>query len=614
MAAPVTISNVLDIQTKAAEPDRNYLRTNRLWLGEGANARHAWLYFTNPWPDGATIVSAKLQVYHGQYTLASEMSLYARLADEAWAANRIKFNNQPGIISGLVASATKSSVVQGEMWEIDITNLIQEVANGQPWYGLRIDSPVGDLVNLYASDAPRSDTRPQVIIEWSDKPEQPEDLVPADLRAVSKEFPILTYDFIDLSGSIRQEAQQVQFGTSETTLEAGTTTYDTGELPTSSATLDTAQTGWGGLPDGGATWWRVRAQDSAGLWSDWSEAVAFQRRTKGTLVIDSPTGNALYDITPVISWTFTDRTQRSYQVAVAKSDDPANWIWDTGKVTSSNTTVTLPFGVFDDLNDEYLIMVRIWDTINRVLTPGDPTYVEESVLVTIQYDDVIDCHTTALSASSSPLFPKAELSWEVTGTVAPTSFVIQRSEDGGDVWEAVADEMAQSLYISGDRYEFEDLTAPPYTALLYRVVPVADGRMTSGNPTSATQVRRLAPFLYRPGGEDAVCFLNPQRSRRFMDVQEVMETLSGDGVLVTQVLGRRQGSVSGRLTGEAIPDVTAGMMLNRFLNMRTGSGETVFVAIANETIKCVAYNFQYEPVTDTGGITYEASFDWTEIR
>jgi hypothetical protein len=43
-----------------------------------------------------------------------------------------------------------------------------------------------------------------------------------------------------------------------------------------------------GLADAASTWWRIREQDGAGLWSAWSDPATFKRDIKGTLTLLNP--------------------------------------------------------------------------------------------------------------------------------------------------------------------------------------------------------------------------------------------------------------------------------------------------------------------------------------
>lgn len=693
MGLPVTIKNAVDSWVDHDTPNDPRFNTARLHLrsDSAGSGRNAYLYFNRAWPAaGATIISAKLRLWNGDaFSLSTTLSVQ-RCAVK-WSSNTISWNRQP-TLTGAIATQVKATAAAGEMWDIDVTALVQTVASGGAWFGFKVTSNNANNRWVHASESSSGHLRPLLLVEWSEAPEEPEDLKPAGNRVVSLQRPTLSYDFSDLLGDTNQAAQQIQFGSSEVLLEAGTTTFDTGESATSESEYDTSVgtsrigsvtttnaspsitspaaptsgamtfaasdvgmgiTGvgipvgatilsvqsataatlsvnatasgtdaaasitriWPGLVDAAGTWWRVKVKDGAGLWSLWSDAVQFRRLTKGVLTITSPTGGAFYDLSPTVTWTFTGRTQRAYQVAVSRADDPGDWIWDSGKITSTATSVNIPFGVFEDLEAAYIFRVFVWDTEDREATPDDTMYVAASTASsTIQYDPA-DAKVVNLAVVTDPLYPHATLTWDRSGAVLPIGYVIQRSIDGGATWKAIDEDVPEDLLVSGVQYTYKDFGPPTYTALTWRVIPIAasNGRMTSGNPTVSGQVRRLAPFLCRPNGTDIVCFLNPKRRREFDDLQELVTTIGGKVVLVTQRLGKRRGEVGGRLTGEAITGVTADVMLARFLRLRRDSGQTMFVSIANETIKCVAWNFQYEPLTDASGITYEASFEWAEL-
>ena len=202
------------------------------------------------------------------------------------------------------------------------------------------------------------------------------------------------------------------------------------------------------------------------------------------------------------------------------------------------------------------------------------------------------------------------MSW--TRATAPDSFAIQRRDEDGN-WKYVDEVLASEVSAGGTSYEYRDALAPSYEQLGWRVLAIVNERQSGTNPIVTGTVRRLAPVLMRPDGSDVCCFLNPERSRFYRNIQEIHEPMSGPPVLVTQKLGGQSGSVSGLLTSDAIPGVTAKQMRKRYLSMRKDSGAELRLAIADEALAVVAYNMEIDILTDTEGITYSVSFDWFEV-
>lgn len=614
-------NNLVDTFTDELKPNKIFKQRKRIKLRNGAgNDRQGWIYPVRAWPIGAIIVSAKLRVWNGdEWTTSATLTVQS--PSRKWSVNKIKFGDQP-TGTGVAVSVAKATAPADTMWEFDVTSIVQTASSSGNWYGLRIVTNASFAGWLHSSESEEGKRRPQLIVEYRLLGEDPDGLSPGGGRIVSLQRPFFTAEFNDEDGDTITK-QQVQFGSTVALLEAGTTTWDSGEIPADSPEFNSAVTGrlsdgtlWPGLANAAVAAWRVRYKDGSGEWTDYSSAELFQRYTKGTLTITSPTsGGVVYGVSPTISWTFTGRTQMAYQVTIARADAPSELLWDSEYVTSTATSVDVPSGVIDDIDDTYIVEVFVWDDLDREATPGDPMYVRQSRPFTIGYH-ATDSTVVGLGVSSDPLLPIATLNWNRGGTVTPSEYVILRSKDGGASWKIVEEEDAADLLVSGTAYRYVDNSPPSYRDLLWRVVPVAstNGNMTTGHASTSGEVRRLAPFLYRPNGGDAICFLNPDRPRALSDVQEVVTTLSGDHVLITQSLGLRRGSVSGRLVGDVLQGVSADQMLERFLRLRKDSGANMFVALANETIKCVAFNFIYDPRTDNHGVTYDASFEWVEVR
>ncbi len=611
---PLVIKNAVDTWTDQAT-NKTVKQGARLRARAGAgNLRYMWLFFNPSWPVGATIISATLRIWNGS-NITTSTQLTVERATAKWGVNKIKHSNIPGV-GGTPVQITKATAAPDTMWEFNVAALVQTVANSGNWYGFRVASNNTTGAWWHASEATgdKARMRPQLIVEWSMPPEEPDGLSPSGNRNVSLQRPILMYDFNDEDGADDLASQQIQFGSSQALLDAGTTTFDTGEMATTvpeyDTTLATPGGTWAGLTSGTNIWWRVRAKDSANIWSPYSESVQFGRLTKGTLTITSPTGGAIWEGSPEVTWTFTGRTQEAYQVAIAYADSPEEWLWDSGKTTGTATSVTIPFGVIKDTSVAYIIIVRVWDTEDREATPNDPVY-QQAVTAssTVQYDGAVT-NIASLAMASDPVLPVAHLTWTRAST--PAWYQVQRSLDGGTTWEYIAEEVGSDLLVSGTNYAYDDTTSPMYQAVQWRVVAVQTNRQSIGQTVSG-QVRRIAPFLMEKNGDNAVCFLNPQRGRRYSDVQEVHEVLSGNAVLVSQRFGKRRGEVSGRLTSDPIPGVTAAQMAKRFERLHKKSGQDMVVAVADESIIVNAFNFQIEPITDASGITYQASFEWVEV-
>ena len=608
MGSPIFVRNAVDTFTDANTPTRPRPESAKLKVRSSGPVRYAWIFFSSPWPEGARIQNAVLRMYGGPASAAT-ITLTAKLPTAKWGVNKI---DHPGPTTSASPSAFQQRVAPaaGSEWEINVTALIQACSDGQDWFGFRIESNSATDYWLHSTQSSTSGMRPVLEVTWSDEPEKPSYFSPAGGRSTSLAKPFLRTNFTDVLGDITMNAIQVQvdaLGDFTTGID-----FDSGTFATNVPEYDLATSAYAGLADGGSMWWRPRVRDGSNVWSEWGDPVQVFRHTHGVLTITAPSAAQFFSPTPVVTWTFTGRTQKKYQVIVTPADESNNWLWDSGVKTGTETSVQIPFGVMVDANALYRVVVRVWDTIDREPIPGDPGYVQAvRNNIAFAYDSTV-AEVTSFSASSDPLYPFEILQWNrVAGA---TDFIVQRSEDAGVTWEYVSMHDADDVFVSGTTYTVKDTTAASYTPYIWRVLALVGNVQSGDNPVASGEVRRLAPFLYRPDGTDAVVFMNPRRSRQSLDIQEV-HTVLGDAppVVVTQKLGGEAGTVSGEFADNILTGVTAKEMKKRFKAIRADSGMKMKLAIADETLTVVPFNMEIETRTSTSGIYYIASFDYVEV-
>lgn len=616
MTGPVTVRNAVDTWTDAARPTKVIKQTSRLNLQTGSGVtKYGWLFFTLPFPRGAVITNATLRMYNAAAMTGSH-TLSVRRAASKWSVNTIKDSTAPGV-TGSTGTLTQTGAAANTQWAVDVTALMQEVSSGAAWYGFRLSTGSSSLEKWYATEDPSRDYRPVLIVSWSVGPEEPDTLRPSDGLAVAVTKPVLTYNFIDADGADDLMAHQVQIGVDEATTNAGVpgaNLYDSGWVttnlpqfdPTISAVNNNVPTNWPGLTDGGASWWwRVRAKDESGVVSPWSDAVEMKMVSQGALTI-TPT-DYIWEGSPTFTLALAGHTLKSCRLEIYKTSSPNTLLWSSGKQTSG--VINVPFGIIDDPTAQYIIKGYVWDEVNRVATVGQTVWTAVTQTLAVNFDNAVT-PVSGLNFTSDPLFPIAVLTW--TRAAGATQFQILRSEDGGTTWHYVDEIEESDANVGGTNYSWSDNNPPTYKTLKWRVVAVQGGHQSAVAEVSG-QVRRLAPYLYRPKGVDAVRFLNPDRSMGWSDIHGLYEPMAGASMIVTQRLGKMRGSLAGRLVDDDSTGVTADEYLRRFKSMRANIGETLYVAIANQTFKINAYNFSWDVMTDTSGVTYVASFDWIEI-
>ncbi|MFT4413177.1 hypothetical protein ACLM5H_04875 [Fredinandcohnia humi] len=101
------------------------------------------------------------------------------------------------------------------------------------------------------------------------------------------------------------------------------------------------------------------------------ERYAAYDNTKPSASTTSPKGTmsapaTVATLTPQLSWSYSDpegNAQSAYQVRVVNGHDGSDIKWDTGKVLSGNTSVTVPANILQP-NTLYAWEVTVWDTGN----------------------------------------------------------------------------------------------------------------------------------------------------------------------------------------------------------------------------------------------------------
>jgi hypothetical protein len=303
-----TLVNLIASMVKQESPSTNYNSALKLAVRNFTSSDvNTYLYFTIPFKLGVTISSAKLV----WYTTAESTPVgtrgfqFDRLAVK-FDASKLVYSNRPtSFISGSKTISKTIPWADKTKWELDITDWMQTVSNGGPWYGFRVIPTTfeNEVLWMYSELYTDSAVRPRVEITWSDAPNAPSNLSPAGGRAVGVSKPIVKASFIDVSGATSLQAVQVQINSTDVWTSPS---FDSGTVPSSAPELDLSRTDmpggvWAGLADGVTTFWRIRFQDAAGLWSAWSPSTSFKRDDKGTLTLNNPPNlSGFYRMTAVV--------------------------------------------------------------------------------------------------------------------------------------------------------------------------------------------------------------------------------------------------------------------------------------------------------------------------
>lgn len=564
----------IDAFTKSDAPTQNVgLRNTLVVRGSGPPYDHIFVFLKTPVPRGANVIDAHFKICGVGNSGATFTVTLERIAAK-WNERTIDYSNEPGV-TGSAVSVTGTQSADGQVWDFDVTPLLQTVANGGVYYGFRLTTSSSSQHLFYSLNA--SDNRPVLEVEWSDAPDAPTELIPSAGAAVSVAKPVLQFNYHDVSGSVELAAVQVQINGSNVWTSP---TFDSGTVATSDPELDLATTSYAGISIAATAWWRVRVQDAAGLWSDWSTGHSFTRVAKGTLTITNPpapTSNFVEDATPTLTHTLTGATQTAARWQIIDEANPTVVIHDSGKRTTTATSYTLPDGVITSDTATYREILWVWDNQDRVQTPGDKVYLEASRLFTYQ-DGVLTQVTSLTAVQSASGQPHVKLEWD--SAVAPDYFSIWRNG------KVIAHDIDPAEHlVSGTSYRFFDLTAPPHVTNVYKVKRKVSG-VLSASPTASVAFEVPAIWLLDPDSKKLVPILIGDDDSFTFDMPEVAGeyvAINGDSVIrIVQAQRGLEGSISGHVlayAGGAAVD-----WVNNFLYMKARPQQTYRLSIGAQNL------------------------------
>jgi hypothetical protein len=609
MGDPIPLRNASDTYVSEKYPSRNYGTAQRLYLADGssANTRFGYIYFGVPsGMSKTTILNARLVVYSGA-GFAGAVTLSLQRLSSKFSVNRVNWNNKPGV-TGATKTVAKTSAAAGTAWEFNVTDVMQQVADGAPWYGFRISATGAAAKWLYSAQGP-SQYRPMLEITWSDAPDTPEVLIPDNGLAVSIAKPTLRWDFVDPAGDQTMQSANLRLFSTEALADANTPDLLDANVPATIPQWDLDDTAYGGLAADAVLWWRVQNVDGAGIPSGWSDPASFTRTSKGTLTITNPAADPndfVTEPTPPFSWTFTGRTQLKYQVLIATPETPEKYIWNSGEITSTETSVTPPPGKLTEVGKVYRLIVRIWDTIDRVSVPDDPTYVEAFRDFTFELSNTV-ATVTGFTGTTHTYQSRMTLEWD--DATAPDSYVILRNG------KAVDEVFPVDVLESGTHYVYHDDEARPRRNHTWSVARKVNGVVSSGNPTVAGLVKPITTTLSETDNDRLIYLFNPNVAAERTE-ESAIHYLLGDAppVLVTQNHRGYEGEVSGVLLNDTVPGVSADQQLTDLEWFKDHPGMVLKLVWVDKVMRVVILDVTDTPLAYADGtVEYLVSFRFFQV-
>lgn len=542
--AGATVSTGSDTWVGSAKPAAIHNTETYLRLQTGA--MYGFVFAKLPTPRGSSIISATLRVFARGASTGSRTLTVKRVA-ASFKFGSTTWNNKPAV-TGSGVTASVGTLADGDPIDFDVTAQATTMQGSNNW-GWRLESNAATAHSVYSFEA-GNDYTPVLIVTWSDKPDAPTLLRPSGTISIAKW--VAQFDYSDLAGSTELAAVQVRIDASA---NPASLDYDSGEVPWSVPEVDLSRTDlpggtYGGLSDAATTQWQARVQDSAGLWSDYSDWVTVTRDNQGTPAITYPSSGTptVTEPTPTITATLTGETLKKYRVWVTSTTNRNRVYYDSGEVSQAGGSIshTIPETYKGNRVLEagsYSLGVRMWDTKARVASPGDVPYVEVWRDFTMADGSPTGGAPTSVVATLVSPTPAVDITWSRATT--PDSWVVLRD----DVVVASDLDPADTL-VSGTAYTWRDWAAKPYASHVYKVKAVVTGvQSAAGTASAVTPVPKGVWVIDPVRNLTFVCRGTGVDNWAMTDQAAIYRPLgSASGIRVTTALYGLEGSFTGELS------------------------------------------------------------------
>lgn len=513
-----------------------YNKTSYLALRASGPTMHSYVYFSNPFNfPRAKVLEAKLYFYmqHGTTNPGTRTLSVQRVAN-GLNFTQMNYNNRPTQFTGSTYNKSTTGPLSAQhQFEIDVTADLQAVANGASFYGYIITTTAPFVIQLHGA---MTTYPPTLFVRYAYPPTPPQDLSPAQGRAVGITKPFLGFSYYDTAGEEKITGLRVQ--TSATSGGFGSPAWDSGQLAASTPGLDLSTTSFPARTANQTTWWRVQVRSSAGEWSPWSTPTPFKYVPHQTVTITNPTGTTFSDPTPPITWTSTGTQARwAASLRVLRDGVVAETVDHSGVRTGAAGTWTPAKGAVK-VGLAHRIAVDVYDSVDREATPGDRLYASDHVDTIFTPSGTVATQT-GLTVESN--YPRPEVTLKWNRTELPDRWRIYRDAD------LVAD-------LPGTATRVGSTTAHTYTTRsgagehVWAVRAMVNGKVsnTGGTVTHRTDV--LGTWLFDDEGRSVCVQDDREHDAAYAEVSVVHEPLgSGRVVVVTQALRGYEGTLSGLL-------------------------------------------------------------------
>lgn len=486
--------------------------------------RYGLLAFPAMSPRGSTGVKTVLTLTVKATTQAAA-TIKAQAIVPAWDVARVRFKDRPAVratpaVTVVVPNGTKA----GAKVSIDITPLVGPFLSGALWYGVQLSAT--SFVEFHSEASATVGSRPVVDVEWSDKPNRPTGMTPAE-GVISKPSPILSWDWADYGGDRTMSQLQVQIATDPA---FATVVHFSGKV---AASAPEYRPDWSATP-GVTYYWRASQADGAGLWSGWGAAASFVYQGFGAATYPGLTdGGTFTDPTPTIVATMVGMT--AWRVEVWHG---GSFLWSTGWVDGREVDVEIPKGVIKRDDWIYTIKVHTTDGLNRTRITGALEFLSRTFDMRFDDDAPIERPKRFKVTPLSPR-PGFRVTWDRDSPA--DRFALARDGVLIDVFEA------EDVNTGGGTYGYSDYTAPAGEHY-YTIRAIENGR-SSGAQARVTAVSDVGGrWLILPDRRQVPIFNIDGPGDHGLELREKSEEIElADGSIAVVTIGLRgyAGTVEG---------------------------------------------------------------------
>ena len=119
---------------------------------------------------------------------AAAPTITVKRVTQKYVNSKVKWANKPTTTATNQATNSHASTGDNDLWEFDVTAMMQSIANGTAWYGFHVSSNSTTTRQFWAADG--TGNKPELEVTWSEAPDAPTTMNPSGGQHVSIAKPV----------------------------------------------------------------------------------------------------------------------------------------------------------------------------------------------------------------------------------------------------------------------------------------------------------------------------------------------------------------------------------------------------------------------------------------